>query len=57
LRTRDEEDITGTPGLRKIPLLGWLFKDETIGNRKDELLIFISPQIVESSGRRAAKGL
>jgi type IV pilus assembly protein PilQ len=56
LHTREEESNTGTPGLKNIPLFGWLFKNETTGNRKDELLIFISPQIVESSGRRAAKG-
>ncbi len=56
LHTREEEASTGTPGLRNIPLFGWLFKSQTTGNRKDELLIFISPQIIESSGRRAAKG-
>jgi type IV pilus assembly protein PilQ len=52
LRSREEQATVGTPGLRKIPLLGWLFKEETVGNRKDELLIFISPQIVESTGQR-----
>jgi len=50
MRGREEESNRGTPGLKKIPVLGWLFKNETVGNRKDELLIFISPQIVESSG-------
>jgi type IV pilus assembly protein PilQ len=50
MRGREEESSTGTPGLRNIPVLGWLFKNETVGNRKDELLIFISPQIVESTG-------
>jgi type IV pilus assembly protein PilQ len=56
LHNREAGANTGTPGLNKIPVLGWLFKNETTENRKDELLIFISPQIVESSGRRAAKG-
>jgi type IV pilus assembly protein PilQ len=56
LHTREEEANTGTPGIKNIPLFGWLFKNETTGNRKDELLIFISPQIVESSGRRAGRG-
>jgi type IV pilus assembly protein PilQ len=50
MRGREEEASTGTPGLRKIPVIGWLFKNETVGNRKDELLIFISPQIVETTG-------
>jgi type IV pilus assembly protein PilQ len=50
MRGREEESNTGTPGLKNIPVLGWLFKNETVANRKDELLIFISPQIVETSG-------
>jgi type IV pilus assembly protein PilQ len=52
LRNRQEESNKGTPGLQKIPLLGWLFKNETTSSRKDELLIFISPQIIESTGQR-----
>jgi type IV pilus assembly protein PilQ len=38
---------TGVPGLMKIPLLGWLFKNykETVST--SELLIFITPRIVQ----------
>jgi len=38
---------TGVPGLRKVPLLGWLFKTQTKQMRDRELLIFITPEIVE----------
>jgi len=53
MRGREEESTTGTPALNKIPILGWLFKTETTSNTKTELLIFISPQIVEPTGMPA----
>jgi type IV pilus assembly protein PilQ len=56
MRARDEDSNRGTPGIKNIPILGWLFKNVTEAKQKSELLIFISPQIVESFGRRAAKG-
>ena len=37
---------SGIPGLMSIPLLGWLFKARNILNQKDELLIFITPKII-----------
>ena len=42
-------DESGIPGLRRIPLLGWLFKAQSITNRKTELLIFLTPSVVASS--------
>jgi type IV pilus assembly protein PilQ len=46
------EDTTNTgqsmvPGLGRIPFLGWLFKNETTSNNNQELLIFITPKIVD----------
>jgi type IV pilus assembly protein PilQ len=38
-----------TPGLSSIPILGRLFKTEQTDDQKNELLIFISPKIVEPS--------
>jgi len=38
---------SGVPGLRKVPLLGWLFKTQTKQLRDRELLIFITPEIIE----------
>ncbi|MDR3569215.1 MAG: type IV pilus secretin PilQ [Syntrophobacteraceae bacterium] len=40
---------TNTPGLSSIPILGRLFKTESTDDKKNELLIFISPKIVEPS--------
>ncbi|MDR3554684.1 MAG: type IV pilus secretin PilQ [Syntrophobacteraceae bacterium] len=40
---------TVTPGLSDIPILGRLFKSESSRDQKNELLIFISPKIVEPS--------
>jgi type IV pilus assembly protein PilQ len=37
----------GVPGLMRIPVLGWLFKSREIQTTTAELLIFITPRIVE----------
>jgi len=46
-----EEDAShvegGIPWLRDIPLLGWLFSYQTKSDEKKELLIFITPTILE----------
>jgi type IV pilus assembly protein PilQ len=38
-----------TPGLGRIPLLGWLFRRDTINDENTELLIFITPKIVRQT--------
>jgi type IV pilus assembly protein PilQ len=38
---------TGIPGLRKIPILGWLFGSETFSDTTTELLILITPRVVK----------
>lgn len=46
--TRNEADTqTRTPGLHRLPLLGWLFKTDTHSDDSDELLIFITPRIAK----------
>jgi type IV pilus assembly protein PilQ len=37
-----------TPGLGNIPLLGWLFKRDTVNDQNTELLIFITPRIIKN---------
>ena len=37
----------GIPGLRKLGVLGWLFKSQSKTDTKNELLIFITPRIVK----------
>ena len=36
-----------TPGLSRIPLLGWLFKSNDRSESTDELMIFLTPRIVQ----------
>ena len=40
-------DKTAVPYLSEIPVLGWLFKSETKRDNKTELLIFITPKIMQ----------
>jgi type IV pilus assembly protein PilQ len=42
---------SGFPGLSRIPVLGWLFKTEKTGKESNELLIFITPRIVQLEQR------
>jgi type IV pilus assembly protein PilQ len=45
--TSDElEASNGIPGLKNIPILGWLFKSKSFGRTKNELLIFLTPRIL-----------
>jgi type IV pilus assembly protein PilQ len=37
----------GLPGLNKMPVLGWLFKYQNQTDSKNELLIFLTPRIVQ----------
>ncbi|MBW2607959.1 MAG: type IV pilus secretin PilQ, partial [Deltaproteobacteria bacterium] len=43
---------SGWPGLKNIPLLGWLFKTKTKSETSSELLIFITPTIVQLEQQR-----
>ncbi len=42
----EDQTQNRVPGLADIPVLGWLFKNEFVDDRKDELLIFIRPEIL-----------
>ena len=37
-----------TPGLGSLPILGWLFKRDSVTEQNTELLIFITPRIIKS---------
>jgi type IV pilus assembly protein PilQ len=46
--SREETEVENrTPFLHRLPLLGWLFKNETKLDDSDELLIFITPRIAK----------
>ena len=37
------------PWFYKIPVLGWLFKTEDIDRTKRELLIFVTPKVINTA--------
>ncbi|MCL5422440.1 MAG: type IV pilus secretin PilQ, partial [Nitrospirae bacterium] len=46
-KVNESDSKQGVPGLMKIPILGWLFKQNATAKSTSELLIFITPRIVE----------
>ena len=45
--SREQAAQDRTPGLHRVPLLGWLFKRDSITDESRELLIFITPRIIK----------
>jgi type IV pilus assembly protein PilQ len=52
---RDREE--GVPWLRKIPVLGWLFKNTLAESRRQELVVFLTARTVQNPGQAAVPGL
>lgn len=50
------ENETGVPYLRNIPLLGWLFKSKTLRSTKNELIVFLTPRIINTDTGGAKEG-
>ncbi len=50
-KTRKDTGESGVPELMKIPFLGWLFKTNSKSESMEELLIFITPRIVQLEQR------
>ena len=46
VQSRETSALDQTPGVSRIPLLGWLFKRVSNRNENQELLIFITPRII-----------
>jgi len=49
IEENESDTESRTPGLHKVPVLGHLFKSQSSRLEKNELLIFINPQIVDIS--------
>ena len=47
IKTTDRDDSSGTPILSGIPILGRLFRTDLNKNKRTELLIFLTPSIVQ----------
>jgi type IV pilus assembly protein PilQ len=46
--TNQQNQTDRTPGISQIPLLGWLFRRDSVKDTSTELLIFITPRIIKS---------
>lgn len=47
-QSEDSTSENGVPGLKDIPVLGWLFKSKTDERAKNELIIFLTPRILNA---------
>ena len=47
IKTTEDIGEVGLPFLSKLPILGWLFKSKSNSTAKEELLIFLTPKIVQ----------
>jgi len=50
MKDNDTEQVTKVPLLGDIPIIGWLFKSRQTTKSKGNLLIFLTPKILRSSG-------
>lgn len=50
LKDRQSKTVIKVPFLGNIPLLGWLFRRETVQNEKIDLLIFLTASMVPAEG-------
>jgi type IV pilus assembly protein PilQ len=48
-RIKDNNDVSGVPWMKDIPVLGYLFRYQEFRNGDEELIFFITPHIVEGS--------
>ncbi len=51
IKETNSMSVTGLPGLSKIPIIGWLFGSKQTSGDRQELLIFITPKIVQLEQR------
>jgi general secretion pathway protein D len=51
IRDRDSVDKAGVPGLSQIPILGSLFGRNSKATEREELLVLITPTVIESADR------
>lgn len=56
-KIRDDDQVSGVPFFKDVPVIGHLFRDMKTDNSDEELLFFITPRIVEGSFDDAAMKL
>jgi len=55
LQSESGKDIDALPGIGKLPILGKLFRSDNLRNNVSELVIFITPEIVDPSQSRLSR--
>ena len=57
LITNEQGGVSGVPWFMKIPILGWLFKTESLTKNRKQLMVFITPKIIkgEADGEKTEK--
>src|SRR5690606_38934007 len=45
-KTTEGKTVSGVPGLKDIPILGWLFKSNVRNSLREETLVFITPYVL-----------
>ena len=56
-KTTDNDSDSGIPGLKDVPVLGWLFKGDSKSEKKEEVLIFITPFILKERKINTSAGV
>lgn len=51
LSKESSNDIDMLPGIGKLPILGSLFKSKNVRNAVSELVIFVTPEVIEPNGQ------
>ena len=54
LDQRTTAQFSKIPGIGDIPILGWLFKSKSINKTNSELVVIVTPQIVDPAGGKMA---
>jgi type IV pilus assembly protein PilQ len=55
-KQRSTENVNGIPWLKDVPVLGWLFKGEGTSEAMEEVLIFITPNILNPAVATGIQG-
>ncbi len=56
IRTNEGQVVTGVPILMDIPFLGGLFRNKSTAKQQRELVIFVTPKLIESTVDMAPEG-
>jgi len=48
-RDTTTDNVNGVPWFNTIPVLGWLFKQESKAKRREDLLVFLTPRVLKTA--------